>query len=1231
MRIVIDMQGAQASNKNRGIGRYSLALAKAIVHNRNNHEVLLALNGIFEDTIEFIRAEFYGLLPQENIRVWNMPAGVSYNKPNVSKRKSAEMAREAFLAGLKPDLIHVTSLFEGLGDDAVTSIGAFTRNIPTSVTLYDLIPYIYQKPYLENSVVRPWYLEKIDHLRRADLWLAISESSRQEGIEHLALSDEFSVNVSTDADSQFSAVELTDEQGLIIRNKYQLDRPFVMYTGGIDHRKNIEGLIRAYAQTPEVIRDAHQLAIVCSIQPEMEKRLLDLVFEQGLNKTDVVFTDYVPEEDLIQLYNLCSLFVFPSWHEGFGLPALEAIRCGALVIGANTSSLPEVIGLDEALFDPHSNDSMARMIEKGLTDTAFRQRLSSHLKQQSELFSWDETGKRAIKAMESLYEKEQGVASKVNLTKPKMAYVSPLPPEKSGIADYSAELLPALAEFYDIDVIVNQQVVSSEWINKNCSIRDVDWLINNSGMYDRVVYHLGNSTFHEHMFGLLQQIPGVVVLHDFYLSGIIAHMDVHGSEPGLWNRSLYHGHGYKSVKERFEAKDTADIVWKYPCSLDVIQQSLGMIAHSPASLDFAKQWYSCDTSEWRVIPLVREPNITPDITQARERLGFAEDDFLVCAFGVMGPTKLNQELLDAWLMSQLVKDRQCHLIFVGENHPGDYGKKLLATIKKNNLQNRVHIAGWTSPDTFRDYLISADLAVQLRTLSRGETSAAVLDCMNHSLATIVNANGSMAYLDDNAVCKLPDEFSVEQLTQSLEYLRNNDDERHRLGVNARRLVLTQHTPEKCADKYHQAIEAFYSRTSAHPHSLIKALGVNLDKSITSSELAEWAAYIARNHPVKDKAKQLFVDVSELVKQDAKSGIQRVVRSILKHWFESPPEGYRVEPVYASEHQGYRYARRFTLQFLGCPAEALHDEPIDYATGDLFIGLDLHPQVQVSQRSFYQELRRAGVKVVFTVYDLLCVNMPQFFAPGAKEGFERWLEVVAENDGAVCISKSVSDELADWLSEQKLSRLRPFKIDWFHLGADVNNSLPTKGLPENAGQVLSELQERESFLMVGTIEPRKGHAQVLDAFDLLWSEGKQLNLVIVGKQGWMVEDLVSRFRSHPELNKRLYWLDGISDEYLEKVYAASNCLIAASYGEGFGLPLIEAAQHKLPIIAREIPVFREVAVEHAFYFQGFDAKSLAGSIKQWLALYQERQNPFSEEMAWLRWKDSSAAMLQKVIN
>ena len=274
MRIVIDMQGAQSpGSRNRGIGRYSMSLVKAIVRNRDDHEIILALNGLFPETVEPIRTNFDTLLPQENIRIWYAPGPVNRLDNNTWRRQSAELVREAFLASLKPDIVLVTSLFEGLGDDSVTSISMLSSNIPTATILYDLIPLINRQLYLESPVVEAWYESKLDHLRRSDLLLAISESSRQEGIHYVGFTDEMTVNISTAADHQFRPQSINSRQESTIRERYKLHRPYVMYTGGIDHRKNIEGLIRAYASLPKALRIHHQLAVVCSIQPHDKIRL----------------------------------------------------------------------------------------------------------------------------------------------------------------------------------------------------------------------------------------------------------------------------------------------------------------------------------------------------------------------------------------------------------------------------------------------------------------------------------------------------------------------------------------------------------------------------------------------------------------------------------------------------------------------------------------------------------------------------------------------------------------------------------------------------------------------------------------------------------------------------------------------------------------------------------------------------------------------------------------------
>jgi hypothetical protein len=116
----------------------------------------------------------------------------------------------------------------------------------------------------------------------------------------------------------------------------------------------------------------------------------------------VVITGFVPEDDLVTLYNLCHLFVFPSLHEGFGLPALEAMACGAPVIGSNTSSIPEVIGWKDALFDPTRPSAIAEAIAGALANEGFRQELRNHGLRQARLFSWDESARRALAAFEQL-------------------------------------------------------------------------------------------------------------------------------------------------------------------------------------------------------------------------------------------------------------------------------------------------------------------------------------------------------------------------------------------------------------------------------------------------------------------------------------------------------------------------------------------------------------------------------------------------------------------------------------------------------------------------------------------------------------------------------------------------------------------------------------------------------------------------------------------------------------
>jgi len=823
--------------------------------------------------------------------------------------------------------------------------------------------------------------------------------------------------------------------------------------------------------------------------------------------------------------------------------------------------------------------------------------------------------------------------------RPRLAYVSPLPPVHSGIADYSAELVPELARVYDIELVVDQETVQDARLD-GMPLRDPDWLRAHAHEFERVVYHFGNSHAHQHMFTLLRDVPGIVVLHDFFFSGVLDNLEHEKYLHKGFLHALYDSHGYAGLLAQHKRGRNAAI-WTYPLNKAVLDSANGVIVHSDFSRTLAGQWYGQGAADgWRTVPLLRgRADGCTDAaarlaarTAARARLGLDLDpdapDFLVCSFGMLGSTKLNAELLDAFLASPLGADARCQLVFVGANDPGPYGEALAEQIAASAAAGRIRITGFVDAAAYADALAACDVAVQLRSSTRGETSASVLDCLLYGVPTVVNAHGSTASLDDSILVKLADRFETAALAEALARLHRESALRERLAQAALDYMAQHHAPEQVGRQYVEAIEAFARDGRAAVYRRVVDATAPL---AAHTELPALAAAIAFNRAPAPQ-RQLLVDVSALVQSDLKTGIQRVVRSILLSMFSAPPAGFRIEPVYSlGANQPYCYARGFGMKQVGETELALEDAPCELRPGDIFFGLDLFTNGTSQNEQRLLDMRMRGVEVVFVIYDLLPMLRPEVFPFGTEQYFGDFLRTVHKvADGVLCISRAVADELIGWIGREQLVRRTPFKLAHFHLGADIDASAPSFGLPPEAGQVLAALAQRPSFLMVGTVEPRKGHAQALAAFELLWESGVDINLVVVGKQGWMVEKVCERMAAHPEKAKRLFWLAGISDEMLLKLYANASALLAPSEGEGFGLPLIEAAQHGIPILARSLPVFREVAGEHAAYFEGLAPQDLAGAIGRWLDLHAAGLAPSSAAMPWLTWDGSARQALDALV-
>lgn len=818
--------------------------------------------------------------------------------------------------------------------------------------------------------------------------------------------------------------------------------------------------------------------------------------------------------------------------------------------------------------------------------------------------------------------------------RPRLAYVSPLLPAKSGIADYASELVPELAPYYQVELVAAQDQVEDARLD-GLPRHSVEWFRAHAHEFDRVLYHFGNSHAHQHMFELVREVPGVVVMHDFFFSGILDNLENEKTLPQAFIKAVYESHGFTGLLDH-QVNGRVPAIWKYPVNRGVLDNAAGVIVHSEFSKQLAHAWYGPGAADgWRTIPLLKgkpQRSLEPGMRErARTRLALKDDDFLICSFGMLGRTKLNAELLDAFLASPLADDPHCHLAFVGDNDPGPYGKEMLQKIEASSAAARIRIVGYADTDLYADYLAAGDAAVQLRTSTRGESSGASLDCLLYGLPTIINAHGSTALLPDDTVIKLPDQFQVEELAHALARLRQDAVLRSALSRAGQAYMQAEHAPAHAAQLYRDAIEHF---TRHGRHAAYRALVQAAAPQANDAQLPALAAAIAFNRAPQGP-RQLLVDVSAMVESDLKTGIQRVVRSILLRLFQHPPEGFRVEPVFTyGSNRGYRYARAWTQKFIGETSLALEDAPVDLRPGDVFLGLDLFTNGTAQNEGNLLDMRARGVEVVFVVYDLLPILRPDVFPAGAEEYFRAFLRTVrTAADGVLCISRAVADEYATWTEGKDaadIQRKAPQQLGFFHLGADIDASAPSSGLPPDAAKVLSAVAARPTFLMVGTVEPRKGQAQGLAAFEQLWEQGVDVNLVIVGKHGWMVDKLAARMNDHAEKGKRLFWLAGVSDEMLMKLYAGSSALLAPSEGEGFGLPLIEAAQHGIPIIARSIPVFREVAGEHAFYFDGLDAADLASAVVDWLALWRAGTAPASSGMPWLTWDQSARQVVDAVV-
>ena len=273
----------------------------------------------------------------------------------------------------------------------------------------------------------------------------------------------------------------------------------------------------------------------------------------------------------------------------------------------------------------------------------------------------------------------------------------------------------------------------------------------------------------------------------------------------------------------------------------------------------------------------------------------------------------------------------------------------------------------------------------------------------------------------------------------------------------------------------------------------------------------------------------------------------------------------------------------------------------------------------------------GIRIQFVVYDILPLTHREYFSPGVYNHFFNWFETISLFEKLLCISENTKKEVEHFLKVFFPERLKRIKLRTFLLGNEITETDASKGQPKEADSIRELMKENNLFAMVGTIEPRKGHKDLLRVFNLLWREGETPAIVFIGKIGWEVDSLIAEIQKNKMFGKRLFWLNNCSDEFLLEIYKKASGLLVSSLAEGYSLPIVESQNFGMPVFARDIPVFREIACRYKniTLYKGDEPENIARQFLEWKSSLNGRNHGETMDSKTICWKKATKD-LQKII-
>ena len=802
MKIGIDLLPLNTQSYYRGMGKYTFNLVTNIIEMDNNNVYYL-----FHTPLELLD---------------------HFKKKNVvisHKRPTMEDVKEL-------DIFHITSLFEL----AESTLMPSKLDCKIIVTIYDLIPVIFWDNYIEtmDDKGKTEYFRRLGYLKSVDHILVISETTKNDLIELLEIPTNKIKVIYGSIDDIYETAHSSNIERKKIIQRYNIDGDFILNTPGMDYRKNIHGLFKSFYYLSKEIMKNLSLVLVCKLSEEEECSLRNQWKNLGLPSNRLILTNYIPTEDLVQLYDSAKMFIFPSLYEGLGIPVLEAMSRGCPVITSNNSSLAEICESAAIYINPYDPREIASTIEKLYQDNDIISKMKDTGLIQWKKFSWKKVALRVLKCYET-FDHDIQKRSISNNKKYRIAFFTPLSPLSSGISDYSEELLPFLKDFFDIDIFIdnsynptNNDIIDNFNVYSHEKFSD----INRDRSYDLCIYQTGNSEYHKYMLIYIIDYPGIVVLHDLNIHRFFYYVVCR--ENGVFNKKKYldtafRNHGYQAfntIKKRIDqSPDTCDIFTydiSYNFTKEIIDNSILTLVHSRYGENlFKNSCHFCDINKIDMGCSIENSyeNLVDKKIKSKKECRYV-DDIIISAFGRIAFSKRIDVLLKAF--SNLIKEKKMKnikLILVGKLY-NDMEKEVNDIIKNENLSDFVEITGFVDKNMFENYLYCTDICVNLRYPSAGETSATLIRALSAGVPVITT--NYMQYNDfPNDCCwKVDiDDNEVNLLAEYLFELASNEKLRKIMSKNAYDYAKKNNSFENTIEQYRTAINHAirYKETMLHEY------------------------------------------------------------------------------------------------------------------------------------------------------------------------------------------------------------------------------------------------------------------------------------------------------------------------------------------------------------------------------------------------------------------------------